>query len=301
MTAEVYRAAGKLLAQGQARRASPTRAATGRPSTTNEEALALAVARHRGGRLRAGRRHGDLARHRRVRLRQGRPLPPRPRGPRARHRRHDRDAARLARRATRSSRSRTRSPRTTRPASSRSPKPRRRLQSSATTTSSPMPARVRHAAEVGACNAALIKPNQAGTLTETKAALDAARAAGFGTIVSARSGETEDVSIVASRRRLGRGAAEGRLLHPLRAHGEVERGPPHRRGARRAPPACRRYTWGSSHNRAGIDPSTQIGRAGPDVRVCHQDNRSPQFAIKTTVAPLDRTRGRLLPPPAISV
>jgi enolase len=47
-----------------------------------------------------------------------------------------------------------------------------------------------------ACNAVLIKPNQAGTVTEALAALAAGRAAGFGTIVSARSGETEDVSIV---------------------------------------------------------------------------------------------------------
>ena len=56
--------------------------------------------------------------------------------------------------------------------------------------------RIRAAAAQGACNAALIKPNQAGTLTETKAALDAARKAGWGAIVSARSGETEDISIV---------------------------------------------------------------------------------------------------------
>ncbi len=55
--------------------------------------------------------------------------------------------------------------------------------------------RVRRAAEVGACNTALIKPNQAGTLTETKAAFDAARTAGWQNIVSARSGETEDVSV----------------------------------------------------------------------------------------------------------
>jgi len=55
---------------------------------------------------------------------------------------------------------------------------------------------VERAARGGACNAALIKPNQAGTLTETLAALDAARAAGMRTIVSARSGETEDVTIV---------------------------------------------------------------------------------------------------------
>jgi enolase 1/2/3 len=57
-------------------------------------------------------------------------------------------------------------------------------------------ARVRNAAGVGACNAVLIKPNQAGTITETLAAVEAARAAGFGAILSARSGETEDVTIV---------------------------------------------------------------------------------------------------------
>ncbi len=56
--------------------------------------------------------------------------------------------------------------------------------------------RVRRAAAVGACNAVLVKPNQAGTLSEARAALEAARAAGWGTIVSARSGETEDVTIV---------------------------------------------------------------------------------------------------------
>jgi enolase len=48
----------------------------------------------------------------------------------------------------------------------------------------------------GACNAVLLKPNQIGTLTETLACWDAARAAGYRAIVSARSGETEDVSIV---------------------------------------------------------------------------------------------------------
>ncbi len=56
--------------------------------------------------------------------------------------------------------------------------------------------RVRSGAGQGACNCLLVKPNQAGTVTETKAALDAAKAAGWGTIVSARSGETEDVTIV---------------------------------------------------------------------------------------------------------
>ena len=57
-------------------------------------------------------------------------------------------------------------------------------------------ARVRDAVSIGACNDLLVKPNQAGTLTETRAAFDAARAAAWGTVVSARSGETEDVTIV---------------------------------------------------------------------------------------------------------
>jgi len=57
-------------------------------------------------------------------------------------------------------------------------------------------ARVRAAAEAGAANAVLLKPNQRGTVTETLAAWEAAQAAGYGGIVSARSGETEDVTII---------------------------------------------------------------------------------------------------------
>src|SRR6185312_2346988 len=57
-------------------------------------------------------------------------------------------------------------------------------------------ARVRRAATDGAANAVLLKPNQRGTLTETWQAWQAAREAGFSGIVSARSGETEDVTIV---------------------------------------------------------------------------------------------------------
>ena len=56
-------------------------------------------------------------------------------------------------------------------------------------------ARVDAAASDRACNAVLVKPNQAGTISETLAALRAAQRHGMGTIVSARSGETEDVMI----------------------------------------------------------------------------------------------------------
>jgi enolase len=49
---------------------------------------------------------------------------------------------------------------------------------------------------IGGCNAVLLKPNQVGTLSETLDCWNAAQAAGYNAIVSARSGETEDVSIV---------------------------------------------------------------------------------------------------------
>jgi enolase len=55
---------------------------------------------------------------------------------------------------------------------------------------------VDEAIKFGACNAVLIKPNQAGTVTESLTTFKRAREAGWGTIVSARSGETEDASIV---------------------------------------------------------------------------------------------------------
>ncbi|WP_068875608.1 MULTISPECIES: phosphopyruvate hydratase [unclassified Phenylobacterium] len=55
--------------------------------------------------------------------------------------------------------------------------------------------RVRKAAAAQAGNAVLVKVNQAGTVTRAKAALDAAKDLGWGAIVSARSGETEDLSI----------------------------------------------------------------------------------------------------------
>ena len=50
--------------------------------------------------------------------------------------------------------------------------------------------------ELGAGNAILVKVNQIGTLSESFEAIEMAKRAGFGTIISHRSGETED-SIIA--------------------------------------------------------------------------------------------------------
>ena len=48
---------------------------------------------------------------------------------------------------------------------------------------------------MGCANAILLKPNQIGTLTETMQALSLAHRSGYRTIISHRSGETEDTSI----------------------------------------------------------------------------------------------------------
>ncbi len=56
--------------------------------------------------------------------------------------------------------------------------------------------KIREAAALGAANCVLLKPNQRGTLTETTQAWAAAKELGYRGIVSARSGETEDTTIV---------------------------------------------------------------------------------------------------------
>ena len=55
---------------------------------------------------------------------------------------------------------------------------------------------IRQAADLGAANTVLLKPNQRGTLSETLQAWKAAQELGYSAIVSARSGETEDTTIV---------------------------------------------------------------------------------------------------------
>jgi enolase len=57
------------------------------------------------------------------------------------------------------------------------------------------PARIREGIERKLANAVLIKPNQIGTLTETLEAIAITKQAGWAPVVSARSGETEDVFI----------------------------------------------------------------------------------------------------------
>ncbi len=57
------------------------------------------------------------------------------------------------------------------------------------------PGILREGIRQGVGNAILVKVNQIGTLTETFAAIEMAKRAGYGTIISHRSGETEDSTI----------------------------------------------------------------------------------------------------------
>jgi enolase len=57
------------------------------------------------------------------------------------------------------------------------------------------PARIQKGVDIKAGNAVLVKMNQIGTLTETVKAIEVTKKAGFKTVISARSGETEDFTL----------------------------------------------------------------------------------------------------------
>ena len=57
------------------------------------------------------------------------------------------------------------------------------------------PRRLEEGIRRGVANSILVKPNQIGTLSETLETIEAARAAGYATVISHRSGETEDATI----------------------------------------------------------------------------------------------------------
>ena len=108
-------------------------------------------------------------------------------------------------------------------------------------------ARLRRAAAMPACNAILVKPNQVGTVSEAKAAVEAARAAHWGRDRLRALGRNRGRHHRPSRGRLERASAQGRFVLALRAHGEVERGAAHR-GSPGCPRAlCRRRTVARAH------------------------------------------------------
>ena len=77
------------------------------------------------------------------------------------------------------------------------------------------PERLRRGIELGVANSILIKVNQIGTLTETLEAIQIARDAGYTTVISHRSGETEDTTIADLA--VGTGAGQIKTGAPARS------------------------------------------------------------------------------------
>jgi enolase len=78
------------------------------------------------------------------------------------------------------------------------------------------PALIRRGIETGASNSVLIKLNQIGTVTETLEAIRISSQTGWGTIISHRSGETEDTTVAD----LAVGTAAGQIKAGAPARGE---------------------------------------------------------------------------------
>ena len=87
--------------------------------------------------------------------------------------------------------------------------------------------------EQDVANAILIKLNQIGTLTETLEAIEMARSAGYLSVISHRSGETEDTFIADLAVGDERRPDQDRIGEPHRPRREVQSAAAHRRAARR--------------------------------------------------------------------
>ena len=95
ITAQVYRAAGKLLAERGLLQGVADEGGYWPAFASNEEALDMVLRAIERAGFSPGERRCDLARHRGFLVRQGRPLPPGAGRPRTRQRRPGRDARRL--------------------------------------------------------------------------------------------------------------------------------------------------------------------------------------------------------------
>ena len=76
--------------------------------------------------------------------------------------------------------------------------------------------------EQKAANAILIKLNQVGTLTETLAAIEMARRHGYSSVISHRSGETEDTFIADLAVATGAGQIKTGSGKPERPHRQIQ-------------------------------------------------------------------------------
>jgi enolase len=87
--------------------------------------------------------------------------------------------------------------------------------------------------ERGIANAILIKVNQIGSLTETLETIEMAKRAGYRSVISHRSGETEDSTIADLAVGTNAGPDQDRIGLAQRPHREIQPVAAHRGGAGR--------------------------------------------------------------------
>ncbi len=102
------------------------------------------------------------------------------------------------------------------------------------------PERLEEGIDKGVANALLVKVNQIGTLTETLDAVALAHHSGYRTMMSHRSGETEDTTIADLAVAVGSGQIKTGCAGPQRARRQVQPAAADRGGARRRRPLRRR-------------------------------------------------------------
>ena len=114
--------------------------------------------------------------------------------------------------------------------------------------------RIRKGIGLGASNAVLIKLNQIGTVTETLEAISVTRDAGWGVVISHRSGETVDTTIADLAVGTGAGQIKAGCARPRRADRQVQPSARNRAGAWR--PGHLR--WASRVRASASRPLTEV-------------------------------------------
>ncbi|MCK7511537.1 MAG: hypothetical protein MZV70_50845 [Desulfobacterales bacterium] len=130
----------------------------------------------------------------------------------------------------------------------------------ATTSSSPTPRSSARGSSRAIGNSILIKLNQIGTVTETLEAIELAKNAGYTTVISHRSGETEDSFIADLAVGVERRPDQDRLHVPQRPDRQVQPADPHRGGTGRGGPLLQDIS--DLHRRQPILEPGRRGRAG---------------------------------------
>ena len=129
--------------------------------------------------------------------------------------------------------------------------------------------RLQRGIDEGVANSILIKLNQIGTLTETIEAIELARRNGYTTVISHRSGETEDSTIADLAVALGTGPDQDRLGLADRPHGQVQPTAADRGNPRRRRPLRRAAVPAEVGNSPRTPLSRTKARQGPFIARKH--------------------------------